>query len=49
MTTYTCKECGKPVTRTEDGGIVRNCNCNAPIIAHLAATATGEALVAKGK
>jgi uncharacterized Zn finger protein (UPF0148 family) len=49
MTTYTCKECGKPVTRTPDGGIVRPCNCDAPIIAHLSAVARGEASVADSK
>jgi uncharacterized OB-fold protein len=45
MTTYTCKECGKVIADPAK----RDCNCNAPIIAHLKATATGESSVAKGK
>jgi DNA-directed RNA polymerase subunit RPC12/RpoP len=49
MTRYTCKECGKTVNRTDDGAMIRECNCNAPIIAHLKATATGKASMAKGK
>jgi endogenous inhibitor of DNA gyrase (YacG/DUF329 family) len=49
MTTYTCKECGKPVERGKDGAFVHNCSCNAPIIADMKATATGEASVARGK
>jgi DNA-directed RNA polymerase subunit RPC12/RpoP len=49
MTRYTCKECGKEIKRTSDGGVIRDCGCDAPIIAHLKATATGESSVAKGK
>lgn len=53
MTTYTCKECGKPVERRKDGEFVRaDCpngqGCNAPIVAHLKAHATGESRVAQG-
>lgn len=49
MTTYSCKQCGKPVTRSPDGEIVRSCKCDAPVIAHLSAVARGVAAVAGGK
>jgi DNA-directed RNA polymerase subunit RPC12/RpoP len=49
MTAYTCKDCGKEVARTSDGGVVRNCKCDAPIVAHIKATAKGESSVAKGQ
>lgn len=41
MTTFTCKACGKAV-KVEDGKPVRDCKCDAPVIAHLKAHATGE-------
>lgn len=49
MTTYTCKECGKPVSRTADGEFVRPCDCNGPVIAHLKAVARGASAMAGGK
>ncbi len=49
MTTYTCKDCGKPVARTKDGEIVRSCKCEAPVIAHLSAVARGASAMAGGK
>lgn len=50
MTTYTCKQCGKAIERRADGEFVRNCDCkDAAIVAHLKATAYGEAKVAQGK
>jgi hypothetical protein len=48
MTRYTCKTCGAPA-QIKDDAVVKSCACDAPIIAHLKATATGEAWVAKGK
>lgn len=49
MTTYTCAKCGNRVARTPDGGIVRPCNCDAPIVAHLSAVARGLSAVADSK
>ena len=50
MTRYTCKICGARVERTGDGAFVRKCGCtDAPILAHLTATVTGESAVARGK
>ena len=46
MTTYKCKDCGKPVSRTGDGEFVRPCGCEAPIIADLKATARGVSAMA---
>lgn len=46
---YTCKDCGKPVARSSDGEIIRTCDCNAPVIAHLSAVARGASAVAGGK
>jgi hypothetical protein len=40
VTTYTCQQCGaRAVVR--EGEIFRTCTCDAPITAHLTATATG--------
>jgi len=44
MTYFTCKACGKPV-KVEHGKVVRtDCapSCDAPVIAHMRASATGE-------
>jgi len=50
MTRYTCKICGVDVERTNNGGFVRKCSCtDAPVLAHLTATATGESAVTRGK
>lgn len=50
LTTYTCKQCGKAIERRADGEFVRNCDCkDAAIVAHMKATAYGEAKVAQGK
>lgn len=50
-TTYSCKECGTLVTREGDTfkRWREECNggCNAPIIAHLRATAYGESAFAE--
>jgi hypothetical protein len=48
VTTYECKACGKPAT-FRNGYLARDCQCNAPIIANLKATATGESQVASGR
>lgn len=45
MTTYECKECGA-VVKLVDGELVRTCEHDAPILANLTATATGECKVA---
>lgn len=45
-TTYSCKECGKPVER-RGNEFTRKCACNGGVIAHLSATAYGESKVAK--
>ena len=45
-TTYSCKECGVPVTR-EGNEFKRACECNGGIVAHLHATAYGESAVAE--
>lgn len=49
MTTYKCKDCGKPVSRSSDGAFVRPCGCDAAIIADLKATARGASAVAGGR
>lgn len=49
MTTYTCKECDKPVERKPDGEFKRECECKGGIIAHIAATAYGESKFAGEK
>jgi len=41
MTVYTCKACNAPAT-LNNGVVTPTCQCKAPIIAHLTATATGE-------
>jgi len=41
MTTYTCKACNAPASLF-NGTVKPSCKCNAPITAHLKATATGE-------
>lgn len=49
MTTYECKECGKPVDLV-DGELVRTCeHHDATIIANLTAHATGESSFVNGK
>lgn len=47
MTTYTCAQCGKSLP-IANGAPQRACSCNAPIIAHLKAHATGAGSMAKG-
>jgi hypothetical protein len=44
-TTYSCKECGVPVTRERDE-FVRGCECNGGIVASLHATAVGKSAFA---
>lgn len=41
MTTYTCKACEAPV-QVDATGVHRSCTCEAPVIAHLTATASGQ-------
>jgi len=48
MTTYECKECGKPV-EVKNGTLVRMCGHSGPILANIKATATGESQVATGR
>lgn len=48
MTTYECKDCGKPA-QVKNGALVRDCQCSAPVIANLKAHATGEAKVASAR
>lgn len=48
MTTYECKDCGKPV-QIKNATPVRVCGCSAPIIANIKAHATGEAKVASAR
>lgn len=48
MTTYECKSCGSPAT-VRNGVLVRDCHCDAPIIANLKAHATGESKVASAR
>jgi len=45
-TTYSCKECGVPVTRDGDE-FLRACECKGGIVAHLHATAYGESAFAE--
>lgn len=40
MTTYSCKACGQDVS-VKDGKVIRTCTCEAGVVAHLSATATG--------
>jgi hypothetical protein len=40
MTTYTCKECGKPA-KIVNGEAVKECSHKGGLIAHLSAVATG--------
>jgi len=40
MTEYKCKNCGSPVS-VVDGQIVRNCDCDAPVISSISAIARG--------
>lgn len=39
--TYTCSKCNAPAT-VANGIIYRTCQCNAAVIAHMKARATGE-------
>ncbi len=39
--TYTCAKCNAPA-KVVNGTITRTCGCNAAIIAHMKAHATGE-------
>jgi hypothetical protein len=41
MTTYTCKACQAKV-ESDANGVRKSCACDAPIVAHLTATVTGE-------
>jgi hypothetical protein len=41
MTEYKCKECGFYVS-VVDGQIVRQCDCDAPVIANISAIARGD-------
>jgi len=41
MTTYACKACGADVS-VVNGAVVRTCTCEAGVVAHLTATATGQ-------
>ena len=47
-TTYSCKECGTPVTR-DGNDLKRGCECNGGIIASLHATAVGKSAFADDK
>jgi hypothetical protein len=41
VTTYQCAACAAPA-KVEAGVIVRTCACQAPVLANLKATATGQ-------
>lgn len=49
MAGYFCKQCGLAVIVTKGGKIIRACKCDAPVIAGMSATATGESKVEHGK
>ena len=45
---YLCAKCGATVRIADDGDIDRQCTCNAPILANMSATVTGEGGTAAG-